>query len=526
MDARPATQQQQYALPPANLTRAQLVGAAVLILAAFLVGFRAGGIQESSGSARDALAAGAGGGGASRASAAAAAAAASGGGGVRPPPNVPSSMGKVDATPRTFRRVTETHDKWIVVTTINPPTDAVKSWAAMEGWRVVAVGDTKTPPDWAWAGVTYLSPELQVALGYRITERIPWRHYSRKNVGYLFAVAHGARFIYDTDDDNEAISPAHFRDAFAPTEEGFGKDKKGVGKAVTFAAEDFLRVASGSASYVSNPKAKRKPLAAINPYPYFGDVTLWPRGFPLETIGAPLLRTGPAPASWRPAIQQSLANGDPDMDAIFRLVRKQHGKSIEIAFEENKPLVYPLGVYSPYNSQNTLFWYDALWATLIPITTTFRVCDIWRGYWTQRILWDMGGHLAFVKPAVAQVRNPHDYLDDFLDEGDLYGKASSLIHLLDSWSSSSPDMGVRMVELAQAMATAGMWGWGDVHLIEAWVLDLRDAGYVFPDPLPEEDYYSHTGMGGFRAAAAPESVIPAPDQSDCWDPTGSSPSCP
>lgn len=32
----------------------------------------------------------------------------------------------------------------------------------------------------------------------------------------------------------------------------------------------------------------------------------------------------------------------------------------------------------PWNSQNTLFAKDALWGLLIPITTTFRVCDIWR----------------------------------------------------------------------------------------------------------------------------------------------------
>ena len=37
----------------------------------------------------------------------------------------------------------------------------------------------------------------------------------------------------------------------------------------------------------------------------------------------------------------------------------------------------------PWNSQNTLFERDALWGLLIPVTTTFRVCDIWRSYWVQ-----------------------------------------------------------------------------------------------------------------------------------------------
>ena len=46
-------------------------------------------------------------------------------------------------------------------------------------------------------------------------------------------------------------------------------------------------------------------------------------------------------------------------------------------------MVLPEGLMCPFNSQNTLFDQKALWGTLIPITTSFRVCDIWRGYWVQ-----------------------------------------------------------------------------------------------------------------------------------------------
>lgn len=31
------------------------------------------------------------------------------------------------------------HDKWIVITSISSPTDAVKKWAAIPGWRLVVV---------------------------------------------------------------------------------------------------------------------------------------------------------------------------------------------------------------------------------------------------------------------------------------------------------------------------------------------------------------------------------------------------
>ena len=38
--------------------------------------------------------------------------------------------------------------KWIVVTTINSPTEDVRKLAAVEGWKVIVVGDTKTPANW------------------------------------------------------------------------------------------------------------------------------------------------------------------------------------------------------------------------------------------------------------------------------------------------------------------------------------------------------------------------------------------
>ena len=45
----------------------------------------------------------------------------------------------------------EIHDKWIVLTTVNLPTEDVKKLAGIEGWKVVVVGDTKTPADWRYS---------------------------------------------------------------------------------------------------------------------------------------------------------------------------------------------------------------------------------------------------------------------------------------------------------------------------------------------------------------------------------------
>ncbi len=88
----------------------------------------------------------------------------------------------------------------------------------------------------------------------------------------------------------------------------------------------------------------------------------------------------PAPTvSWCGALWQGLADVDPDVDAIYRLTQ-QLGVSFAA---DTASVALPEGVMCPWNSQNTLFERDALWGLLIPVTTTFRVCDIWRSYWVQ-----------------------------------------------------------------------------------------------------------------------------------------------
>jgi len=51
---------------------------------------------------------------------------------------------------RALRDPTVRGDKWIVVTTIRSPTDAVRTLAKQSGWKVVIVGDKKTPKTWRY----------------------------------------------------------------------------------------------------------------------------------------------------------------------------------------------------------------------------------------------------------------------------------------------------------------------------------------------------------------------------------------
>ena len=47
----------------------------------------------------------------------------------------------------------------------------------------------------------YLSVKAQEELGYRTVKVMPYKNYARKTIGHLYAIEHGAKLIYETDDD-------------------------------------------------------------------------------------------------------------------------------------------------------------------------------------------------------------------------------------------------------------------------------------------------------------------------------------
>ncbi len=125
-------------------------------------------------------------------------------------------------------------------------------------------------------------------------------------------------------------------------------------------------------------------------------------------------------------------------------------------------------------------YYEAFWGLYLPITTTFRVCDIWRGFWVQRLLWDIGGSLIFGTSTVTQIRNSHSYIKDMDDEYQLYHQSGSFVRFLSSWSSSHNSLPKRISQLARDIAQAGFWKSKEIYIMDAWIDDLHSVGYSFP----------------------------------------------
>lgn len=345
-------------------------------------------------------------------------------------------------------------EKWIVVAALGAPTAQVQALTRVSGWQVVAVGGENTPADWKVPGAIFLSMADQAALGYRVVAHLPENNFLRKNIGYLFAIQHGAQTIYDAD-EHESVIGDDLDSRFDVYLQG--------------RREPMLQ-------FRSLPNR-----TVVNPFIHFGQKSVWPRGFPLEfvqEITPDISYSEVYPG--RQFIQQGLANGLPDVDSIFYNTRRSHDGTININFDTNAPSVaLPHGTLAPCNAFNTLFHSSAFWGLMLPVTLSPKAADIVRGYWAQRILWEIGGMMVIYPPTT--VRDDTGTPLSFLDEKDLHAESRRLAQFLVSWRSpKTSTLFDKIVHLTHNMAEEGFWGAQDVELLTDWLKDLLSVGWRQP----------------------------------------------
>uniref|UniRef100_A0A1I7V434 Glyco_transf_64 domain-containing protein n=1 Tax=Caenorhabditis tropicalis TaxID=1561998 RepID=A0A1I7V434_9PELO len=355
-------------------------------------------------------------------------------------------------------------NKWIVVTSISSPTEDVKRLASMKEWNVVVVADTKTPFDWKLDGVHLLSVEYQKQLPFSLVSSLPFKSYTRKNIGYLYAIYHGAEWIYDTDDDNKPY------------------DELGLNQ---FQYKDTV---SGIRYRVNNETDGSIINRLFNPYRFYGMDQMWPRGFPLEHIEKHTNGNSKQVSCYkmkRASVQQGLVHHDPDVDAIYRLLNADSNSGLDVKFNKfAPPITLSVGTYSPWNSQNTLFHKSAFHTLFLPTTVSFRTTDIWRSFISQKILHLSGLTVSFVPTNAVQFRNAHYYLKDFKDEKQVYEDSGKMIQFLHKWKCSnetSIDLEGCIGQLTQDLVEENLWGKEDADLMEMFLKDLKVMGYKFPE---------------------------------------------
>ncbi|KAK9128726.1 hypothetical protein Syun_017523 [Stephania yunnanensis] len=348
-------------------------------------------------------------------------------------------------------------ERWIVVSVSNYPTESLRNLVKIKGWQVLAIGNSRTPSDWSLKGVIFLSLEQQANLGFRVVDHLPYDSYVRKSVGYLFAIQHGAKKIFDVDDRGEVI------------DNDLGKhfDLELVGEE---ARQQVILQYSHE-----NPNR-----TVVNPYVHFGQRSVWPRGLPLENVG----EIGHEEYftevyGGKQFIQQGISNGLPDVDSVFYFTRKTGLEAYDIRFDERAPkLALPQGVMVPLNSFNTIIHSSAFWALMLPVSVSTMASDVIRGYWAQRLLWEIGGFVVVYPPTVHRYDRIEAY--PFSEEKDLHVNVGRLTKFLVQWRSGKHRMFEKILDLSYAMAEQGFWTDLDVKLCAAWLQDLLAVGYQQP----------------------------------------------
>ncbi len=259
--------------------------------------------------------------------------------------------------------------KVIVTTTINPPTEAIKRFASMKDWHLLVVGDLKTPED-AYKGYHYFSPKEQFEKYPELSKLIGWNCIQRRNLGFVEAWNMGAEIIASVDDDNIPYK-------------WWGKEALEPVTATRYTTEN----------------AVFDPLSVTEHY------QLWHRGFPLQLIGKRFNFKHDKEVKKKFLVQADLWNGDPDVDAICRMMYQP-----DVAFQNITP--YFANKPSPFNSQNTFLRREVL-----PYFFMFpgigRMDDIWASYFVQQ---KFPESVVYCKPSVYQKRNPHNIMSDMQQE--------------------------------------------------------------------------------------------------------------
>jgi hypothetical protein len=329
-----------------------------------------------------------------------------------------------------------------VITSIFAPTPAVASFAAAPEFdEVLIIGDRKSPATYALEGVRFVSLQEQLEMPWCIARSLPQDHYARKMIGYLEAAAAGADILFDTDDDNRLV-PGRSGDIW-------------------------------NADCRSEVRPAGRPPRYVNVYRHFTRQVIWPRGLPLECVLDPDSNDVQAlVASERPqvGIWQGLADGDPDVDAIYRLTNNQ-----ACIFQEAPAVSLAPGVVCPFNSQNTAFARTLLPLMYLPAWVTFRYTDILRGLVAQPILWAAGLRLCFTSPTVFQDRNAHNYLKDFESEVPMYLTGRIALETAMQAVKVSRSVPQNLHAVYEALESIGVVTASELTLLEAWLEDCNRA---------------------------------------------------
>jgi len=282
-------------------------------------------------------------------------------------------------------------------------------------------------------------------LGYRISKYLDINSYSRKNIGYLYAIQHGAKEIFETDED-----------------------------IVISELNSFNFNLSNNNIYF----AIRNDSRMINPYIHFGEKNIWPRGFRLSDIGHQhhnkFYTLKGNNLLLKPLIYQGLINGVPDTDSIFQ----KTSPSFEIKFSLTNPFIYFPGNFVPINSKNTKYLYDIFPFLALFSTLSENLSDILRGYILQYFSWRQNGCVVFHSSKNSRLRNNISKSSIFFEEKNLFYNLDKYLYIINTNININSNIKIkdvdRLYSIIENLKNFGFLGTKDLKMYKAYLDDLSN----------------------------------------------------
>lgn len=273
---------------------------------------------------------------------------------------------------------------YIATTTINKPTKALKIFANNNKCKLIVALDKKSK-EFKLKNSIVLSTQYQEKKWPKLSKLIGWNCIQRRNFAILEAYERGAEIIALIDDDN-------------------------------------IPYASWFNNIYVNKNIKCKEIKTnkliFDPVGFTNHKNLWHRGVPLELVNGRSYKAGKK-VYITPDVQANFWNGDPDIDAVCRMIFRP-----ECNFKSNRFPFFSKKI-SPFNSQNTLISREVVKDYFL-FPHIGRMDDIWASFYITskkyRVLYN--------KPTVYQERNVHNLIKDFKDEYIGYTNSLKLINQL------------------------------------------------------------------------------------------------
>ena len=262
--------------------------------------------------------------------------------------------------------------KFIISTTINPPTEAIEKFDNLKDWNLIVSGDLKTPKNYKLKNGVYIGPKDQEKISKKLSNLIGWNCIQRRNFAMIMAYKQGADIIATIDDDNIPFT-------------NWGKNL-------------LIENKVSAKKYITKEDAF-DPISVTN-YKH-----LWHRGFPLQILKNKNKNKDIKKINSNFDVQADFWNGDPDIDAVCRMEHAPECKfqTSVFPFTSNK--------MSPFNSQNTYLKRKVMEHYFL-FPHIGRMDDIWASYYVEA----KGFKVLYNKPSVYQQRNVHDLTKDMKKE--------------------------------------------------------------------------------------------------------------